>query len=257
MAGELVLIGIGPGRIDGWTVEARREAAACDHRFLEGYTARLPEATRVALEQAVGAIESVMRPAVEQPDRLLGLARHARVGLLVVGDPLQATTHVDLELRAAADGIPVRVVHGVSITTIATGAIGLSNYRFGRSTTLTYPYGDWLPTSPLEVIEGNLRAGLHTLVLLDLDPTGAGTGEQSPMQPDVASSVLRRCMERLGRPVLEGRDLVLCTDMGTEDQVILTTDLEGLAFAKPGGMHCLVIPADPTGLEADTLARWR
>ena len=125
------------------------------------------------------------------------------------------------------DGIPVRVVHGVSITTIATGAIGLSNYRFGRSTTLTYPYGDWLPTSPLEVIEGNLRAGLHTLVLLDLDPTGAGTGEQSPMQPDVASSVLRRCMERLGRPVLEGRDLVLCTDMGTEDQVILTTDLEG------------------------------
>ena len=64
-------------------------------------------------------------------------------------------------------------------------------------------------------------------------------------------------MERLGRPVLEGRDLVLCTDMGTEDQVILTTDLEGLASAKLGGMHCLVIPADPTGLEADALARWR
>ena len=82
-------------------------------------------------------------------------------------------------------GIDCRIIHGISITNIVTGVIGLSNYKFGRQTTLTYPYANWIATSPLEVLAINRIMGQHTLALLDLDPTGAGIGDQQPMRPEM------------------------------------------------------------------------
>ena len=136
-------------------------------------------------------------PEGEEPDESFTLAKNSLVALLVVGDPLQATTHVDLQLRAQEAGIDCRVIHGISITTVVTGAIGLSNYKFGRQTTLTYPYGDWIATSPLEVLASNSEQHLHTLALLDLDPTGLGTGDQRPMRPEDAVQSMRLMWERL------------------------------------------------------------
>ena len=43
----------------------------------------------------------------------------------------------------------------------------------------------------------NHGMGLHTLALLDLDPTGAGTGEQRPMQPKDAVESLKAMAEKL------------------------------------------------------------
>ena len=43
-----------------------------------------------------------------------------------------------------------------------------------------------MATSPLEVIASNKYQGLHTLVLLDLDPSGQGMGNQRPMSPEDA-----------------------------------------------------------------------
>ena len=179
----LLLIGMGPGTVAGMTLEAVQAAKQATHRRYEAYTALWPESELDLLEQRIGSIQRVMRPEVEQPDELFALAKNSLVALLVVGDPLQATTHVDLQLQALEHDIECRVFHGVSITTIVTGAVGLSNYRFGRQTTLTYPYGGWIATSPLEMIAVNKARGLHSLVLFDLDPTGQGTGEQRPMKP--------------------------------------------------------------------------
>ena len=39
--------------------------------------------------------------------------------------------------------------------------------------------------------------GLHTFALLDLDPTGAGTGEQRPMQPKDAVESLKAMAEQI------------------------------------------------------------
>ena len=151
----LLLIGMGPGRLSGMSLEALEAAKKADVRRYEAYTALWPKSELEALEHAIGPIEKVMRPEVEQPEALFELARKSLVALLVVGDPLQATTHVDLQLQADEAGIQCHVFHGVSITTLVTGAIGLSNYKFGRQTTLTYPYGGWVATSPLEVIAVN------------------------------------------------------------------------------------------------------
>ncbi|MDG1558111.1 MAG: diphthine synthase, partial [Candidatus Poseidoniaceae archaeon] len=158
----LMLIGMGPGRLSGMSLEALNAAKTADVRRYEAYTALWPQAELDALEAEVGAIEKVMRPEVELPETLFEMARTSLVALLVVGDPLQATTHVDLQLQAAEAGLECLVFHGVSITTLVTGAIGLSNYKFGRQTTLTYPYGGWVATSPLEVIAANMHQNLHT-----------------------------------------------------------------------------------------------
>tara|TARA_B100001113_G_C21061761_1_gene601532 strand:+ start:424 stop:1272 length:849 start_codon:yes stop_codon:yes gene_type:complete len=279
MAAGLVLIGIGPGGIAGMTRAAIEAAKNSDHRRYEAYTALWSDDHLAELESEIGHIQKVMRPEVEDPVELLELASNSKVAILVVGDPLQATTHVDLQLRAEEAGIDCSVIHGISITGLVTGAIGLSNYRFGRQTTLTYPYGGWIATSPLEVIAMNRIQGLHTLALLDLDPTGEGTGGQVPMQPEDAANAMLSMAEKLKnsieempsestldklkieacRKVCEEIDtlmVVLCSDMGTFEQKIAYLPLRKLSAAEGGRLHCLVIPANLGDVEELALRRW-
>ena len=237
------------------TVAALGAARDADHRFLEGYTALLPPTELENMETIVGPWELRMRSAVEEPDDLLSLAQSSKVALLVVGDPLQATTHVDLELRCNELGIPCHVQHGVSITTIVTGAVGLQSYRFGRQCTFAYPYGEYLPTSPLEIILANRERDLHTLALLDLDPSGMGEGQQEPMTPGIAMDVLRKMAQKLDVDV-EDWKIVLCSDMGTVDARISVgspTDISGI---EEGRVHCILVPANLHDVEAAALARW-
>ena len=275
----LVLVGIGPGAVEAMTTEAIEIAKAADFRRYEAYTALWPEDELANLVAIIGPIEKVMRPEVENPEEILGLAKDNLVALLVVGDPLQATTHVDLQMQAAEQGIDCKIVHGISITNLVTGAIGLSNYKFGRQTTITYPYNGWIATSPLEVIAVNRAQGLHTLALLDLDPTGAGTGKQKPMEPKDAVVSLIAMVEKLvgvkdnlpNDSVLEqlkvaaaesicteiyAIPVVLCSDMGTPQQSIVTTDVAGLQLEEGGRMNCLVFPASTSDVEDKALLRW-
>ena len=251
----LWLIGIGPGCLENMTTRAIEAASSADHRYLEGYTSILPQDSLSKLEELVGGWELRMRTSIENPDELLALAKEAKVALLIVGDPLQATTHVDLQLRCEEEGVCCEVVHGISITTIATGAVGLQSYRFGRQCTFAYPYGDYLPTSPLEIILSNQQRDLHTLALLDLDPTGAGEGEQRPMQPSSAMDVLRKMAGRLDIDV-EGWTVVLCSDMGTGDARIISGTPRQIEKISDGRIHCLVLPASLHDIEAAALQRW-
>ena len=277
----LLLIGMGPGRIGSMTIEARNAAKSADFRRYEAYTALWPENELQSLENDIGPIEKVMRPEVENPAEILELAKQSLVALLVVGDPLQATTHVDLQLQAMESGVECIVFHGISITTLVTGSIGLSNYRFGRQTTITYPYGGWVATSPLEVIAVNLLQNQHTLALLDLDPTGAGTGQQVPMQPADAVESLRLMRNKLdesidnmsmGSPLDSMREdacklflsgdlneqiVVLCADMGTDDEKITCTTIGQLSNIEGGRLNCLIFPAVTSEVEERALLRWK
>ena len=279
MTAELILIGMGLGGIKGMTLEAIEASKNADRRFYESYTALWSEKNLKELEEEIGEITTVMRPEIENPVEILELAKSSCVAILVVGDPLQATTHVDLQLQAMENGVTCRVIHGTSITGLVTGAVGLSNYKFGRQTTLTYPYNGWVATSPLEVIATNRIQNLHTLVLLDLDPTGEGVGKQIPMSPVNASNSLLLMSEKLKKSVddfpqdtkfqlmkidackticseIGSLPVVLCTDMGTDDQVIAYTNVENLGNFAYGRLHCLIIPAELSDTEEKALYRW-
>ena len=193
----LWLIGLGPGDLGLMTADAIEHARACDFRFLEGYTATLPDDQEGQLESLVGGWKKAMRPMVEDPADILSLANENSVALLVVGDPMQATTHVDLESHCAEQGIDFSVIPGLSATSLAVSLSGLQSYRFGRQVTLPFAYGEYLPTSPLEMIDSNYNNNLHTLVLLDLDPTGMGVRTPQPMQPKQAVEILQAMFEEL------------------------------------------------------------
>ena len=278
----LLLVGMGMGRLEGMTKEALNAATKADHRRYEAYTALWPETELARLESVIGSVQRVMRPEVEEPDELFALAKQSLVALLVVGDPLQATTHVDLQLRAQEIGVECRVFHGISITSVVTGAVGLSNYKFGRQTTLTYPYGDWVATSPLEVLASNWEQNLHTLALLDLDPTGLGTGDQRPMRPEDAVQSMRLMWDKLQETADEPLSedyvrlafrqmatklylqqnfddiaVVLCADMGTPDQSIVTTTLGALGDEKGGRLNSLIFPAGTGEVEEKAVLRWK
>ena len=70
-------------------------------------------------------------------DSMLDEASEGEVAFLVVGDVFGATTHSDLQLRAARRGIEVSVIHNSTVMT-AVGACGLQLYRFGECVSIVF-----------------------------------------------------------------------------------------------------------------------
>src|SRR2546423_3556861 len=191
--GELVFIGLGLHDEKDITLRGLEEARSAEVVFMELYTSDLAGATLGSVERLIGKkIRRLSRTEVEEGRLILEAAAKQKVAFLVVGDPMAATTHVDLRLRAASVNIPTRIVHGVSILTAAAGALGLQVYKFGRTTTVPFPAAGFSPTSPLEGILENRRAGLHSLVLLDLREDG------SLLAPQDAIALLLRMAVKMG-----------------------------------------------------------
>lgn len=255
----LWLIGIGPGDLDHITERARRVARECSKRYLEGYTAVLPPAEEERLESVVGAWERLMRDGVESPEKLLEEARGGPIALLVVGDPMQATTHIDLEERCAEEGVSFHVIPGLTATALAVSLSGLQSYRFGRQVTIPFSDGDYLPTSPFEMICRNKEAGMHTLALLDLDPTGMGLEQPRPMTPREAVDHLVRMNNRsdLFDESVEDWNGLLLSDLGTEEERVISGSMQELSQIEGGHLHALIVAADFSGMEAEAFGRRR
>src|SRR5438034_8631228 len=233
--GELVFIGLGLHDEKGITLRGLDEARSADVVFAELYTSGLAGATVASVEQLVGKkIRVLSRNDVEDGRTILEAAAKQKVAFLVVGDPMAATTHVDLRLRAAAAKIPTRIVHGVSILTAASGALGLQAYKFGRTTTVPWPVSGFTPTSPLEAILENRRGGLHTLVLLDVREDGTFLPPH-----DAIASLLRMAADL--RTDAFGPKTLGCVlgRVGSPDAIALAGPLESLLSRDPGPPpHC-------------------
>ena len=259
VASGLWLIGIGPGDLDHITERAKRVAKGCSKRYLEGYTAILPPIEEKRLEAVVGPWERLMRDGVESPENMLDEARVGSGALLVVGDPMQATTHIDLEERCAEEGIGFNVIPGLTATALAVSLSGLQSYRFGRQVTIPFSDGEYLPTSPFEMICKNKEAGMHTLALLDLDPNGMGLEQPRPMTPREAVDHLIRMNERseeYNQPVEDWRGLLL-SDLGTEEERVVSGKMRNLSQIEGGHIHALIIAAEFSGMEAEAFERRR
>ena len=262
----LWLIGIGPGNPDLLTLKALETAKKCDFRFLEGYTAILTKDNEIKINNLIGGWEKLMRPDIENPDHILKLAKSHNVALLIVGDPLQATTHIDLHLRCEEEGIICNIVPGISITTLI-GITGLQNYRFGRQTTLVYPFNDYIPTSPFETILSNYNNDLHSLILFDLDPSGKGVDEQKPMKGEQAVEIMFKMKNKLSETSELSLDqingntkAVLCCNLGLSNQRITYSTLnslgDGVGWDDDVLMGCMIIPTKLHDLERAALERW-
>jgi diphthine synthase len=241
----LTLVGLGLYDERSITLEGREAIRAADRVFIEQYTSRLAGASVSDLEAFHDVdIEVRDRSGVEQsPQPILEAADSGEAVFLVGGDPLVATTHIDLRLRAHDRGIDTRVVHGTSTQDAAAGLTGLQNYRFGKATTLPFPGSRAadVPESVLDTIAENRARDLHTLIYLDID---AESGRYLSAD-DAAAALADTYPDTLGVAVVRA---------GSADPLVAADSLDALAqrsFGEP--LHFLVVPGGLHELEAEAL----
>ena len=249
--GKLVFVGLGLYDEQDISLKAMQELKDCDIVFAEFYTSKPGRFDKQAFEDAIGkTIKVLSRQETEQGDAILAEAATSHVVFLTSGDPMIATTHIDLRLRAIKKGISTGIIHGSSIATAVPGLLGLQHYKFGRTTTLAYPQKDYFPTSPYTVILENKHMGLHSVVLLDIQAEN-----DRYMTANEGLDLLLR-MEQTCKKRLFMNDSIVCVvaRAGAPDAVVAANTLQALQamdFGPP--LHTLVIPGKLHFMEQEAL----
>lgn len=273
------LIGLGLGDPSDIGLRGQQIIQKCERVYLEAYTSILLHGAKDALELFHGRpILLADREQVEQgAAELLSGAETQDVALLVVGDPLGATTHTDLMLRAKETNILVSVISNASVLT-AAAITGLDMTRFGEVVSIPFWDDTWRPESFCDKICVNLLHGLHTLCLLDIKVKEQSIENilrnrkvfEPPrfMRTDQAAQQLLDTLEsRRQRQGQEAEDgsitpadccslltpdtlCVSCVRLGTKEQHNVVASLQEVAERDLGApLHSLVVCAPLTELE--------
>jgi diphthine synthase len=250
---ELTFIGLGLSDQRSISLKGLDLTRGSDCVFAEFYTGLMPHLDLRELEELVGKpIQLLKRTDVEEhaQERILGRIQGKKGVLLVPGDPMMATTHIDLRLRAEKAGIKTRVIPGASIFSAVCAATGLQAYRFGRTVTIPYTKSQRPPESPYDHIKANLGSGLHTLVLLDIM---AEMNYYMPIQEGL-EYLLRVDLTRKEKVMDENRLIVGVARAGADDQTVKTGNIDELLRYDFGGPpHCLIVPSRLHFMEAEAL----
>jgi len=245
----LIGIGLRPGHL---TIEAKEAIEACNKVFLETYTSIYSHGSVEELEKIIGKkIVSLGRVGVEQDfEPVLKEAKKSgeNVALLVFGNALSATTHVQLLIDAKELGIKSKAIPGISIYSFL-GAIGLDQYRFGRTCTIVAPKENYAPESFYDTIESNFNAGLHSLCLLDIE-----TEKNKLMSVSEALDILAKIEKKRGKDLLQKATLIGLYAMGSDNQTVKSGSLNVLRRSNFAHFpQSLIIAASLTEKENEAL----
>lgn len=251
--GELVFVGLGLHDEKGISLRGIEEIKGADAVFAEFYTSLMADLSMERLQElAEKGITVVSRKTLEEEEgkTILERAEKGRVAFLVPGDPLIATTHVDLRIRAERRGIKTRVVHGASVVSAVVGLSGLQNYKYGRSVTIPFPEESVTYETPYEVIVKNKEMGLHTLCFLDVKAE-----EERCMTIREGLQLLLAVEKRRKQGVITPNTLVVgVARAGSREPVVkagYVKEVEAHEFGPPP--HTLVFPGRLHFMEAEAL----
>jgi len=232
------------------------EVRKADFVFAEFYTSLMAGFSMENFSRITGKkITVVSRKILEEEngEPILQKAKEAKIAFLVPGDPLIATTHIDLRLRAEARGIKTRVIHGASIVSAVIGLSGLQNYRFGRSVTVPLLEGSFFPETPYNVVTENKARNLHTLCFLDIKAEMARL-----MTIKEALKLLLALEEKKKQHTITLDNLAIgVARAGAEDVTVKAEKVKNLMHFDFGAPpHVLIFPADRLHfMEAEALIR--
>lgn len=249
----LYLIGIGLCDEEDITERGLSLSKNSDFIYLEGYTS-LSSATIEGLEKKIGKqIEKKGREFFEQGSKnIVDAAKKKNVAILVIGDPLSATTHIDIISEAKEAGVETEVVNNASIIN-AIGITGLQLYKFGKITSIPYPQGEYMPETPYEILKENLSINAHTLFLLDLSPK-----DEKFMTANEAIRYMLAIEEKKKEKIFTKETLVIgCARIGSKNPTIISGKAGKLIdenFGKP--LHCIIVPAKMHFVEEENINRW-
>jgi len=248
--GKLTFVGLGLGD-QGVSIAGVNAIKRSDLAYLEYYTS--PYAPRL-LQELEGATSKTLtivdRALVEDGKRLLQEAATKDVVLAVQGDPMIATTHSDLLVRAVARGIETSIIHGATIPTAAASASGLHFYKFGATVTFTRDSVAY-HQQVYRRVQQNLLEDLHTLLLLEYD-TEKGEG----VTPSGLMSGLMEAEKNFKREVVSERTfLVVLSRVGTLRESVKAGTIASLRdrdFGEPP--HVAIVPARLHFTEKEAIA---
>jgi len=250
---QLILIGLGLCNERSMSLQGLDLAREADCVFAEFYTSLMPQLDIKNLERLLGKpIMILSRGDVEEraQQTVLDRIKGKKAAFLVPGDPMIATTHIDLRLRAERAGIKTKVIPGASILSAICALTGLQAYKFGRTVTLPHIETGKLPESPYDHIKTNLEAGLHTLALLDI------VAERNYyMSIREGLDYILRVERRQGERAVGDRGLVVgVARAGSDDATVKAgTISELLDYDFGGPPHSLIIPSKLHFMEAEAL----
>ena len=247
--GELVFVGLGLGE-KGVSLEGVQAIASADVAYLEEYTSPASPRLVKGLEEASGRkVVVVGREFVEDGKKLLQEASTSKVVLAVQGDPMIATTHTDLRVRAIGKNVTTKVIHGATIAAAAASASGLHYYKFGGTITFTRESR----THNQEVyrrVHKNLLEGEHSLLLLEYD-----VEQKKGAEPALVFQRLMEAETNFKRGVLsEATFAIVLGKVGFGDERIWGGSFKTLRtvdFGKPP--HCVIIPGSLHFTEEEAL----
>jgi len=249
--GSLTFIGLGLYDEKDISLKGLEEIKNSEKIFAEFYTSKLTGTNVKKLENMIGKKITILdRKETEKGDIILDSAKKQKTAFLTAGDPMTATTHIDLRIRAIKKGIDTKVIHGNSIITAVSGLLGLQNYKFGRTTTLAYPEKNYFPTSPYEVIRDNKKMGLHTLILLDIQ-----ADKNRFMNANEGLKILLDMEEKKQEKILK-KDGIACVvaKAGSNKPIVKAgriKDLIKIDFGSP--LQSIVIPGSLHFMEIEAL----
>ena len=202
----LYLVGLGVGDEDDISVKGLKACESSDQVFAELYTA-MWRGSLPKLEKAIGKKISVLerKDLEEGSARFVKKAKKSDITLLVPGDPMTATTHINVLMEAKKSGIPFRIIHSSSILT-AIAETGMNLYNFGKTATVVRPEKGYAPTSFYDAGLLNKKQGMHTLFLLDVD---MDTGEALRVLLDIEK-------KKKGKLLDPGTKVVAASMLGLE-----------------------------------------
>ncbi len=251
--GELVFVGLGLHDEDGISLRGLREVKNADSVFVELHTGLMRGFKIDKLGNMVQKkVSLVSRRMLEEESgaQILAVASKENTAFLVPGDPLIATTHVDLRIRAEKAGIKTRIVHGSSIISAVIGLTGLQNYKFGRSVSIPFVDVGAVSETPYNVVKANLKAGLHTLCFLDMKAE-----ETRYMTVKAALETLLALERKKGEQTITGSTLAVgVARAGSKNSVVkadFVQDLLDFDFGEPP--HSLVFPGKLHFMEVEAL----
>ena len=236
--GRLSFVGLGLGA-KGITLEGVEEMIGADTIYLEYYTTPHEPQLLKQVQVATGKrLTIVDREFVEDGTTVLADAKEKKVVLAVLGDPMIATTHNELRVRAIKQGVETRVIHSATIASAAASASGLQSYKFSRTVTVTREALGKL-AQPYHILHENLLEGAHTLFLLEYD---VQSGEGVAPRDALAGLLLAEGNFKRG-VVNEDTFAIVLSRVGRENSAIAAGSFADLSKREFGGPpHCLIVP---------------
>lgn len=251
--GELIFIGLGLSDDESTTLEAMAACERADVLLAELYTSILAPGSIERLSEKTGKKITVLGRDEVEKGSPLEIAKEMTVGFLVPGDPMTATTHVDLSIRANKAGIKTSIVHGTSVIVAVPSVLGLQHYKFGRTITIPFKQEGFTPTSPFKLLVENLQRGLHTLALLDIRAE-----EDRFMTSNEGLRWLLEASKSLGSSAVT-EDTLACVvaRAGSKSRVAKADRIKALLEMDFGGpLHTIVIPGKLHFIEEEALIRF-